>query len=201
MVSFGAKNHWEKDTDQRQTIMMAKPRLSFLNLPRELRQKIIAETYDIKSLVKRYAAPYYHRRVYELVSAWKSRKRIRCTRGTSGYEACQQFVQGVCSWTQTLREVDDRIVEDIEYAKDKFGNGSRELLAILREIGFDICQWRLSLLSGEKNTYLSEPWARCLELRQRLLVTTASWRVTQFKLFPYFLCLFMTGPGNYLRPF
>lgn len=40
-------------------------------------------------------------------------------RGVS-YRNCKQFVHGVCSWTKSLREVDEVILDDVEYVKDKF---------------------------------------------------------------------------------
>ncbi|QDS77766.1 hypothetical protein FKW77_005095 [Venturia effusa] len=127
---------------------MAKSGVSFLDLPSELRQKIIAETYDIVHFIKRYAysfngsgpiatSKFLQRGNYVL---HEKKMQPKTYHKSLYYRDCKAFVKGVRSWTRTLKQVDERLMDDVEYVQDKFGNGSGKLLVNLRRIGFNLCE-------------------------------------------------------------
>lgn len=85
---------------------LTKQPTSFLSLPRELRQQILAETYDMEEFVDRFlrilGTSYASNYPYPFAPKHISRE-------------CDKVLEGIDEWTRTLKDVHEDMVEDVEY--------------------------------------------------------------------------------------
>lgn len=110
---------------------MPKPKKpNFLTLPRELRQQILAETFNLKVCCPEPIMSAAQRDVVtRMLLSWK---KIRNT-GWVDTADCIAALNGIESWIGNLKRVHSGFVEDVEYVARK-----DEMLALLRQFTRDV---------------------------------------------------------------
>lgn len=97
----------------------SKPPVSFLSLPRELRQKIIFDTYDDDVEQKQMGSYIFS--TYDLMFMDYDDERGEPGRGSYSTRFFLRLLGAANTWTAALKEVHEEMKEDVDYVVERVG--------------------------------------------------------------------------------